>query len=444
MCGRQQTTIQFIECETEAVCKRRNFGTVHHSWTEDWRRSLDTGQFEKKKSRADINHINEWTTSDRNRITQCSAKMRQINVETEDPLKRIQEEINEVARREQELRGHRLNDSDDCLSSANSDDSGLSLSPSPVHSPSVSNLKDKIEAQAASNLQQINGTNGTTTGGALMTNGTTRQFMMPQSNSLTRARSTPQLFQISPNRRFNVNPNQRGIMQKFIASRGRLNKLQPSAASVGAVGATNGQLSSANGHSLNASSHVITQEQHRSPIELNRSHIMLPPTAISTPPVIERDSNGRPIRRGYIPVEEKIQKELRDLKNRETELKRLRKQKRVASQSDLLELNYGSDSGEDLSDEDSAVSNVYPLSRKLRSTKSIGELCEALTNASLSPRETPSPQFDNRLGRNGNGGGGMRPAMSLAQLCDLDPEEAPSSHKLIAKWENLIQQKQQR
>lgn len=365
--------------------------------------------------------------------------MRQINVETEDPLKRIQEEINEVARREQELRQGRLNDSDDCLSSANSDDSGLSLSPSPVHSPSVSNLKDKIEAQTASNLQQI--TNGTSTKGALMTNGTTRQFTMPQSNSLTRSTSTPQLFQISPNRRFNVNPNQRGIMQKFIASRGRLNKLQPSAAT---VGATNGQLSSANGNSLIAGSHVIKQEPLRSPIELNRSHIMLPPTAISTPPVIERDSNGRPIRRGYIPVEEKIQKELRDLKNRETELKRLRKQKRIASQSDLLELNYGSDSGEDLSDEDSAVSNVYPLSRKLRSTKSIGELCEALTNASLSPRETPSPQFDNRLGRSGNGGGGMRPAMSLAQLCDLDPEEAPSSHKLIAKWENLIQQKQQR
>lgn len=375
--------------------------------------------------------------------------MRQINVETEDPLKRIQEEINEVARREQELRqGHRLNDSssmDDCLSSANSDDSGLSLSPSPIHSPSVSNLKDKIEAQslASSNLQQLNGITGT-----LSTNGITtaarQQFMAPpQSNPLTRARSTPQLFQISPNRRFNPNPNQRGIMQKFIASRGRLNKLQPSAAASGVGAMANGQLSSANGNSLNGSSHMIKQEQHRSPIELNQPHMMLPPTAISTPPVIERDSNGRPIRRGYIPVEEKIQKELRDLKNRESELKRLRKQKRIASQSDLLELNYGSDSGEDLSDEDSAVSNVYPLSRKLRSTKSIGELCEALTNASLSPRETPSPQFDSRPGRGGTGGG-MRPAMSLAQLCDLDPEEAPSSHKLIAKWEHLIQQKQQR
>ncbi|XP_058834755.1 uncharacterized protein LOC131691967 [Topomyia yanbarensis] len=345
--------------------------------------------------------------------------MRQINIETEDPLKRIQEEINEVARREQELRqGHRLNDSSDyCLSSANSDDSGLSLSPSPIHSPSVSNLKDKIEAANS----QLN----VTTAHDALANGN-RQLLLPQMKALTRARSTPQLFQISPNRRFNPNPNQRGIMQKFIASRGKLNKLQ----------STPGN----NGISNTSSNHIIKIEQHVSPIELNRSHILLPPTAISTPPVIERDSNGKPIRRGYIPVEEKIQKELRDLKNRESELKRLRKQNRVVSQCNLLELCYESDSGEDLSDEDITEGIVYPLSRKLRPTKSIGELCEALTNSSLSPRETPSPQFENRP----RCASGMRPAMSLAQLCDLAPEEAPSSHKLIAQWENLIQQKQQR
>lgn len=367
--------------------------------------------------------------------------MRQIGLETEDPLKRIQEEINEVARREQELRqGHRLNgdSNDDCLSSANSDDSGLSLSPSPVHSPSVSNLKDKLEAAAASN--QINGTNGhhdgissTTT---TLTNGGSRQFILPQStgsNALTRARSTPQLFQISPNRRFNVNPNQRGLMQKFIASRGRLGKFASNNSSSSSSSPINTAI---------ASNHMtVKSEQLSSPIELTRTHIMLPPTAISTPPVIERDSNGKPIRRGYVPVEEKIQKELRDLKNRETELKRLRKQNRNASQSDLLELNYDSDSAEEISDDDNFDTNVYPSTRKLRSTKSIGELCEALTHSSLSPRETPSPQFENRQR---GGGGGMRPAMSLAQLCDLDPQEAPSSHKLIAKWETLIQQTQQR
>ncbi|XP_058460735.1 uncharacterized protein LOC131436183 isoform X4 [Malaya genurostris] len=351
--------------------------------------------------------------------------MRQIGAETEDPLKRIQEEINEVARREQELRqGHRRTDSADyCLSSANSDDSGLSLSPSPVHSPSVSNLKDKIEAvnsqQSASSIHDT------------LANGN-RHLMLPQAKALTRARSTPQLFQISPNRRFNPNPNQRGIMQKFIASRGRLNKLQST------PGNNVNSISSLN------SNHLMKIEQHVSPIELNRSNMLLPPTAISAPPVIERDSNGKPIRRGYIPVEEKIQKELRDLKNRESELKRLRKQNRVASQSNLVELCYeryfSSDSGEELSDEDNTETIVFPLSRKLRSTKSIGELCEAMTNSSLSPRETPSPQFENRQ----RSASGMRPAMSLAQLCDLTPEEAPSSHKLIAQWENLIQQKQQR
>lgn len=54
--------------------------------------------------------------------------------------------------------------------------------------------------------------------------------------------------------------------------------------------------------------------------------------------------------------------------------------------------------------------------------------------------DSPSPQF-NRHG--GGGSGGMRPAMSLAQLCNVEPEEAPSSHRLIAQWENIIQQQQE-
>lgn len=61
--------------------------------------------------------------------------------------------------------------------------------------------------------------------------------------------------------------------------------------------------------------------------------------AISSPPIIERDSNGRPIRPGYIPVEEKIQKELKDLKSREVELKRIRKV-RNQSHSESLDKKY--------------------------------------------------------------------------------------------------------
>uniref|UniRef100_A0A182RXS9 A-kinase anchor protein 2 C-terminal domain-containing protein n=1 Tax=Anopheles funestus TaxID=62324 RepID=A0A182RXS9_ANOFN len=360
--------------------------------------------------------------------------MRQIGMEIEDPLKRIQEEINEVTRREQELReGHRtgsedrngLDLNDDNLSTGNSDDSGLSLSPTPVHSPSVSNLKDKLEQNGKESDQRREEEQQR------------RAFILPSPKTLTRARSTPQLFHTStPPRRFNPNPNQRGIMQKFIASRGRLSKLAANGAQSGPV---------ANVPQMMTTVASTKADPIVPSVDLNRSHLMILPTAISTPPAIERDSNGKPIRRGYVPVEEKIQRELRDLKSRECELKRIRKINRNASQSDLLDMNYdGFESSEELSDEDNTDEPIYPLARKLRSTKSISELCDALTNSSLSPRETPSPLFESRS-RMGNGcGGGMRPAMSLAQLCDLDPQEAPSSHKLIAQWESLIQQKQQR
>lgn len=38
---------------------------------------------------------------------------------------------------------------------------------------------------------------------------------------------------------------------------------------------------------------------------------------------------------------------------------------------------------------------------------------------------------------------GLRPVMSLAQLCDVNPEEAPSSHQLITQWEQLIKKSQE-
>lgn len=49
----------------------------------------------------------------------------------------------------------------------------------------------------------------------------------------------------------------------------------------------------------------------------------------------------------------------------------------------------------------------------------------------------------NNGGSNNNGVSSMRPAVSLAQLCDVDPDEAPSSHRLIAQWENIIQKQQE-
>lgn len=73
-------------------------------------------------------------------------------------------------------------------------------------------------------------------------------------------------------------------------------------------------------------------------MELNRSPNFLFPVEMVSSAVIERDADGRPVRRGFIPVEEKIQKELRDLRSRETELKRLRRQNELRqSQIDLLD-----------------------------------------------------------------------------------------------------------
>lgn len=64
---------------------------------------------------------------------------------------------------------------------------------------------------------------------------------------------------------------------------------------------------------------------------------LLPTDTIVSPPIIERDADGRPVRRGFVPVEEKIQKELRDIRSRETELKRQRKLNQLRqSQPDLL------------------------------------------------------------------------------------------------------------
>lgn len=54
-------------------------------------------------------------------------------------------------------------------------------------------------------------------------------------------------------------------------------------------------------------------------------------------------------------------------------------------------------------------------------------------------RNSPSPQFN----RNGSDMHGLRPVMSLAQLCDVNPEEAPSSHQLITQWEKLIKKSQE-
>ncbi|XP_059607825.1 uncharacterized protein LOC132255715 [Phlebotomus argentipes] len=311
-----------------------------------------------------------------------------IKERREDPLRRIQEEINEVVRRERELRAAATRIQPlKAQTIALTDDSGVSTtSSSPVNGVSAEE-EDKIAAPRSAQPY-----NRTPTAFTFVPR---KQNLSGRPEMLTRTMSTPQIFQPAPNPR-------RGLMQRFIASRGR----------------------------MNGSQQQFPMDKKTS----NGAPILLSPIAKTCPPVIERDQNGRPIRRGYVPVEEKIQKELREMKNREVELKQLRKQSHMrASNPDLLDEggDFDTDDGSDRDEESGSYG-------KMTGAKSISELCDSLTSSSLSPRNTPSPKLDAQNHTK------LRPALSLAQLCDVNPTEAPSAPCLIAQWEDFIMKKRRK
>uniref|UniRef100_A0A1B0DRD5 A-kinase anchor protein 2 C-terminal domain-containing protein n=1 Tax=Phlebotomus papatasi TaxID=29031 RepID=A0A1B0DRD5_PHLPP len=315
-----------------------------------------------------------------------------IKERREDPLRRIQEEINEVVRRERELRAAATRiQSPKSPVVALADDSGISTtSSSPVNGAPAE------EEDKSSGPKSAQPFNRTPTAFTFVPRNQTNLHQGPRiPEMLTRTMSTPQIFQPTPNQR-------RGLMQRFIASRGRMN--------------------------ANQQTFPVDKKINNGP------PILISPTAKTSPPVIERDQNGRPIRRGYVPVEEKIQKELREMKNREVELKQLRKLSHLrASNPDLL------DEGEDFDIDDGSDRDEESGSfGKMNGAKSISELCDSLTSSSLSPRNTPSPKLD------GHNHTKLRPALSLAQLCDVDPTEAPSAPCLIAQWEDFIMKKRRK
>ncbi|XP_020802885.1 uncharacterized protein LOC110179617 isoform X2 [Drosophila serrata] len=78
-----------------------------------------------------------------------------------------------------------------------------------------------------------------------------------------------------------------------------------------------GNISNSNTLKLNTHTALALLENGNSPTGIT--------TVTMSPAAIERDSDGRPLRQGYVPVEQKIQQELQDLKSREKELKRVRK-----------------------------------------------------------------------------------------------------------------------
>ncbi|XP_072948877.1 uncharacterized protein mdu [Epargyreus clarus] len=290
----------------------------------------------------------------------------------EDPLSRIQREIIEVTEREREFKeGHfRINR---LLSESTIDvnkqnghvngDAGEKTQKTLNRAVSTSHLMGPIAPSPPTPPTSLN------------TNGYTRRFT-PQTGT-------------------------KGIMQRFIANKGKLPATSP-------VSTTPPSAISA-------------------PLAFTPSPIAPIVSPVIAPAVITRTAEGKPMRKGYVPVEEKIQKELREMKDREHELKRMRKKQKPFD----IEL---SDTETTSESEDEEI----PMPGKLKPTKSIGELYEALNEELRSPSPRNSSGHESL--------GSLKPAKSLAELCELAPGQeflAPSSTRLIAQWESIIQQKQE-
>ncbi|KAF9416504.1 hypothetical protein HW555_006171 [Spodoptera exigua] len=290
----------------------------------------------------------------------------------EDPLSRIQREIIEVTEREREFKeGHfRMNR----LMS----ESTIDVNHQNGHVNGDAELKPQKSLNRAVSTSHLLGPiapSPPVTPALLNTNGYTRRFT-PQTGT-------------------------KGIMQRFIANKGKL----PTP--------TGGPIPPS------PMTPIVP------PLVFPTSPVIAP---VVSPPVINRTPEGKPVRKGYVPVEEKIQKELQEMKDREHELKKMRKKKQKPYDLELSDNETTSES------EDEEI----PMPGKLKATKSIGELYEALNEELRSPSPRNSSGHDSI--------GSLKPAKSLAELCTLAPGEeflAPSSTRLIAKWESLIQQKQE-
>ncbi|CAG4961305.1 unnamed protein product [Colias eurytheme] len=288
----------------------------------------------------------------------------------EDPLSRIQREIIEVTEREREFKeGHfRINR---LLSESTIDVNKQNghVNGNGIDKPG----KTLNRAVSTSHLLGPIAPSPPTTPALLNTNGYTRRFT-PQNGT-------------------------KGLMQRFIASKGKMPATSPGAPT--------------------SPTALVSTPFPPAPI--------VPIVPAVAPAAITRTPEGKPVRKGYVPVEEKIQKELQEMKNREHELKKMRKKQKPFD----LELSDNETTSESEDEE-------IPMPGKLKATKSIGELYEALNEDLRSPSPRNSSGHDSL--------GSLKPAKSLAELCELSPGQeflAPSSTRLIAQWESMIQQKQE-
>ncbi|GJQ65000.1 hypothetical protein Trydic_g7162 [Trypoxylus dichotomus] len=206
----------------------------------------------------------------------------------------------------------------------------------------------------------------------------------PARPVLQQSKSMGALNSISTNgtkngiRLFAPNPAVRGVMHKFIKNRGKLNAVagfQP----------------------------TKTQIEE---LQQQRQQTWNIPDVIEPPKVTEP---GQCVRKGYVPVHVKMQRELEELHRREMELRSERRK-----------------SHQELSDDELDI-DTPQLETTLKPARSMAQIYdEERCEFNTSPTK-------------------LKPTKSLADLCDAsgDELETPGSHSLIMKWEEMIQKNQQ-
>lgn len=199
---------------------------------------------------------------------------------------------------------------------------------------------------------------------------------------LHRTVSNPTIHSVNgvSNRRYIPNTNTKGVMQKFFKMRGKISTVS----------------------AMNS-------------IPMEPKNAWIAPEVVTNAPSKALIPTDKPLRKGFVPIQQRIQSELRELKDREEELRTERRK----SLPDLMAALEAEDAF------DMSRSPSPPVVGKLKSARSLSHLLDEEYPTEIN--SAPSS---------------LRPARSLAELCDAEDEEINSPRSLIEQWESRIREAQ--
>ena len=154
------------------------------------------------------------------------------------------------------------------------------------------------------------------------------------TNGVISARTTPTPL------RFATSPSQKGLMHRFLATRGKIFR------------------------SKTIDGDILTPAPPTPTIALNPLSLKAFGKTLDMKIEHYDEPKKPPARKGYVPVEEKIQKELNEMKERENELRLMRSRMLAKSQPNLLDIGNDNDS------------DIYDGANSLRSGTSSNTLNE--------------------------------------------------------------------